>query len=282
MRSRSTGLLLPPACRAQVCDACGPWIAQRTARAIDARGYTRWITLTRVPRDYRQYMARLAYLIRQEVELEWVWSVEHGPKTGMRHVHAIARAPWIENRRHELTKKSRAAGGGFAWIKLRDASAADYSTKCGSYAAKQAGVGYQVWRGWNGGRVWHWSRGYTEGTPVRDWVRYYAPSDDPGPWETVRARDVPGGRDWSDWLRGRKETMAEAGEPALFAAAARWRAEVAAVEQLRAQFPDARDVTPEDAATRRARERKGNAFDGFRQASVAQRIEASRRARRPV
>src|ERR1051326_2559584 len=102
MVSASTGLVVPPACRTWLCDACGPARAKRTARALDAYGFDRWVTITRLSREPRQGAAWMG----------WGWTIEHGPRTGMVHAHALIRGPWIENRKNQLTKLSRRAGHG--------------------------------------------------------------------------------------------------------------------------------------------------------------------------
>lgn len=265
-----------------MCDVCGPWLARRTARAIDARGYDRWLTLTRVPTDFRGYMKRLTYLIRREQPYECIWSVEHGPKTGMRHIHACVRAGWIENRGNQLTAKSRAAGGGFVYITLRDGGAADYASKCASYAAKQAGVGYQVWREWNKGRVWRCSRGWTEGVPMRDWVRRYAPSTDKGPWRSIRPHEFAEGREWQDWVRGMQAAALEAADAQLAETRPARRIAFEALATVAQTFPEARD----ELAWRRDLDPPArpttNAFDGWKQAERARRERESRQARRPT
>src|ERR1051326_275421 len=130
MVSASTGLVVPPACRTWLCDACGPARAKRTARALDAYGFGRGGTITPPSRDARQGLARLAYLIRKDAgSMEWAWTIEHGPRTGMVHAHALIRGPWIENRKNQLTKLSRRAGHGFVYIKPRATGVTGYVVK---------------------------------------------------------------------------------------------------------------------------------------------------------
>lgn len=192
LRSISSGLTLPPACRAWRCDHCGPRKATRTGAAVDAAGYTRWVTLTNAPADARQGAARAAHLFRRAVGgFEWIWTLERGQKTGMVHLHGMVRSKYLPQR--QLSELAAQAGWGRnVWIAAGVNTAGGYAAKCAGYAAKGF-ESYPEWRALNGGaRPWHWSRGYTAGTPMREWVAVNAPAKDPGPWRIVNAREIDG------------------------------------------------------------------------------------------
>lgn len=173
---------------------CGPNRARRLGLAVDRGGYDRWVTIGKPPSDLRQGVARLANRLREHGPMEWIWSAEYGEKNGRPHIHAMIRSGWLDNRGPWLKEQCRAAGWGRPWIKA-GASAGTYAAKAARYSSKEAARSYQTWRALNGSRPWHWSRGYTSGVPMRDWVRQMVPAKDPGPWRLVDARDLPGYRE---------------------------------------------------------------------------------------
>lgn len=136
-------------------------------------------------------MARLAFLLRERAPMEWIWSIEAGPKTGMIHVHACVRGAWIDQ--PVLSDLARVAGFGFrAFIQDGRRLAGAYTSKMAAYTTKGANEQYNNWLQLNGGtRPWHWSRRYTAGVPMREWVREHAPPKDAGPWRMVMAHAVP-------------------------------------------------------------------------------------------
>lgn len=172
---------------------------------MDAAGYDRWVTLTNAPADARQGAARAAHLFRRAVGgFEWIWTLERGEKTGMVHLHGMVRSKYLPQRL--LSELSAKAGWGRnVWIAAGVNTAGGYAAKCAGYAAKGFSS-YPSWRTLNGGaRPWHWSRGYTDGTPMREWVAVNAPAKDPGPWRVVPAREIEGYED-------RRSSWVEAGE----------------------------------------------------------------------
>lgn len=182
--SCSTGALLAPACRAWFCEYCGPIRARRYAAAIDGCGYHRFLTFTRPPKDLRQSVSRLVYNMRRRDPVELAWTVERGSKTGMVHIHACARAEYIDYA--HMRKAARRAG----WGRVSHASAgtgqaAAYAAKAASYSAKASRSNYTDWLSWSGGRPWRFTSGYTGGQPVRDWVPKHAPAADIGPWRSL-------------------------------------------------------------------------------------------------
>lgn len=187
--SVSSGAILPPSCRAWLCGHCGPRKAVRLGRALDHAGYDFAFTATRAPADLRQGVARMRHRIAKHGPWEWCWSAERGPKTGMIHVHACVRGS-RRSHRVELSPAARRAGFGFVWVTASDGHRfGDYAAKMGRYSAKQL-VDYASWRELNGSRPWHWSRGYTGGVPMREWVPQHAPARDPGPWRVIPAREL--------------------------------------------------------------------------------------------
>lgn len=266
LRSLSTGLWVPPSCRAWACESCGPRRARRLARALDRGGYYSTVELTNAPSDARQGAARAAYLCRQATDAwEWAWTLERGKKTGMVHLHAVVRGSGIDQA--DLCAIARAAGWGVVtWIKKAEtAGKAAYASKA-SYASK-AEAGYPAWLALNGSRPWHWSRGYTGGVPMRDWVRTHAPSSDPGPWVVIPSVHVPDYAEWREWLADAKREAAESREIARKTAAARAAAEREGVRQIVAQLGG--ELHPDDDPVEAARRRKrdfGDAFAGYRAA----------------
>lgn len=194
--SVSTGQLFPDECQTWSCPACGPRRARRYARAIEHAGYERFVTLSRTPANPRAACARLAYLVRRAgYAWETAWIVETGEQTGMRHVHALQRGsyvPWAF-----LKASCRDAGFlGSPDIRAAKDGQAHYAGKAW-YSAKQSAGDYREWLALNGGRrIWHWSRGYTGGVPLRQWVSEHTRGKDEGPfvpygagmWDSGRRR----------------------------------------------------------------------------------------------
>lgn len=276
LRSQSSGVWVPPSCRAWACEVCGPRRDRRLARALDRAGYYSTVELTDAPSDARQGAARAAYLIRRATDhWEWAWTLEAGKKTGMVHMHAVVRGSGIDQ--SDLCHIARAAGWGYVtWIRKAEAAGkARYATKA-SYAAK-ADAGYPARLALNGTRPWHWSRGYTAGVPMRDWVREHAPSSDPGPWVVIPAPHVPGYDEWREWLQEAKERKAAAGEERRRVKAAQAAAEAAGIRQVVVQLAGeiASDDDPVEAARRRKRD-AGHAMAGYRLAEWNRQRRESR------
>lgn len=107
----------------------------------------------------------------------------------MVHVHACVRSEYVAQT--EISVAARHAGfGRVAYVQAAGAgltaAGARYASKAARYTAKALN-GYPSWLHANGGkRPWHWSRGYTSGTPMREWIQLFAPAQDPGPWSRVR------------------------------------------------------------------------------------------------
>lgn len=187
----------------------------------------------------------------------------------MLHLHAVVRAGWLDQ--GELSQLAVRAGfGRVCWIGAGSA-AAGYAAKAADYCGKALG-------GWaetlllNDGRGWHWSRGYCEGEPVREFVRRWTPSRDPGPWRWVPAAEVADleadRAAWAAALEAEAETILPAVRVRRQAAeldATVVSAALDALTPLGARIVS--DVAP--AEKRAARETPGSsAFDGYRQAET--------------
>jgi hypothetical protein len=178
---------MPPSCRAWRCRVCGPQRLRRCARAIDNAGYERFVTLTRAPKDARQGIARVRYLLARDRAFEWVWGLERGERTGMIHAHLCVRSGYVAQ--SEISLAARRAG----WGRVAHVQRVLPATHAASYAAKaaytaKASLRPEAWEdhiSLNGNRGFHWSRGYTNGMGARAFVAYYAPPHDPGPWVWV-------------------------------------------------------------------------------------------------
>lgn len=177
--------MVQPSCRAWVCVVCGPRRARRLARAVDNDGYEYFVTLTRAPRDLLQGVRRAGHLLRAEGGWEWVWTAEAGSDTGMVHIHALVRGERL-SQRFISGVAARSGFGRVSWVERAGAMRAGaYAAKAARYASKES-ARYLAWRDLNGGkRPWHWSRLYTRGEPMREFIARASPSQDPGPWQRV-------------------------------------------------------------------------------------------------
>lgn len=185
--SQSTGVTFPPTCRRWSCGVCGPRRLRKYGRAIDRAGYQFWTTLTRAPSDARQGVARVRYLLAQTAPIEWAWTLERGGKTGMIHAHLCVRASQLDYK--EVSRAARRAGWGrVAWSRrVLDAThAGQYASKA-AYASK-ASLRPEAWEehlALNGGRGWHFSRGYPKPYTVREYIARHTRPGDPGPFVWV-------------------------------------------------------------------------------------------------
>lgn len=188
LMSQATGVVFPPSCRRWLCDVCGPRRLRKYARAIDSDGYDFFTTLTRAPSDARQGVARVRHLLAQSSPIEWAWTLERGGKTGMIHAHLLVRATQLAYA--EVSRSARRAGWGrVAWTRrvFRATGVASYASKA-AYASK-ASLRPEAWQehiALNGGRGWHFSRGFTKPLTVREYVAKHARPGDPGPFVWVQ------------------------------------------------------------------------------------------------
>lgn len=181
----------------------------------------------------------------------------------MLHIHAVIRGEYWEarGRNSPMHRECRKAGWGFP-APRRHAGIGTYASKNAVYTSKHRLINYREWRAWNGDvKPWHWSRGYTRGVAMRDWVRAYTPPADPGPWRVVQVRDLP-----PEVVRRRRsdETAAALIWPAVQRAVLREAMYDAVEGDVRAHF-----AATDDPADLLARERRlklaefRNAFSGM-------------------
>lgn len=130
------------------------------------------MTLTQAPDDWqalRQRVRTLTMRLRRDgYRTEWAWTVEHGSKSGMVHVHALQHGSYVPQRALEAL-----------WGRRVDIRAIKGSQRVVNYAMKEAQrvAGYSL-KGThqdllthlerNGGRACHYSRGYLRGERLRD------------------------------------------------------------------------------------------------------------------
>lgn len=125
----------------------------------------RFVTLTLAPEqwdDVRKRMKDLVqYLRRQGVEVQWLWVVEEGEQTGMKHIHAVQwgpqKIPWQDllgwwGHRVEIAA-ARAAMGYLSKNVVR------YLGK----GLDGEGEDIEAHMNLNGGRAAHWTRGFYAG-----------------------------------------------------------------------------------------------------------------------
>lgn len=162
----------PATCKNARCRRCSRMVSARTfalARSAMADlpkgNRVRFMTLTRAPETWegtRKRMQDLAqYLRRQEIGLDWLWVVERGERTGMKHVHAVQwgpeKIPWeqlLDWWGHRVEVQAARA-------------ATDY---LGKNVVRYLGKGLdgegqdiEAHMNLNGGRAAHWSRGFYAG-----------------------------------------------------------------------------------------------------------------------
>lgn len=168
---RTTGEIAWSAtCSSARCYRCSRMVSARSfALARRAMGEindqrVRFVTLTLAPDDWqdlRRKMRDLAqYLRRRGIEVNWLWVVEEGSKTGMRHVHAVQWGDFIPWR--DLL------GWWGARVQIEASSAA--VGYLGKNIIRYLGKGLDGDReaieshmNLNGGRAAHWTRGFFAG-----------------------------------------------------------------------------------------------------------------------
>jgi len=138
-------------------------LARRAIEELNPR-HVRFVTLTLAPEDWqvvRQRMKDLArYLRRRGIAVRWLWVVEEGDKTGMKHVHAVQWGSFIPWR--DLL------GWWGARVQIEAADAA--VGYLGKNVIRYVGKGIdgdrdsiEAHMNLNGGRAAHWSRGFFNG-----------------------------------------------------------------------------------------------------------------------
>lgn len=146
-------------------------LARRAMEELDP-DYLRFITLTQAPEDWqvlRQKMKDLARFLRSRgIAVKWLWVVEKGEETGMKHVHAVQWGDFIPWR--DL----------LGWWESRvEIQASDEAIGyLGKNIIRYLGKGLDGDRqeieshmNLNGGRAGHWSRGFFNGMSRTDFAQ---------------------------------------------------------------------------------------------------------------
>lgn len=192
-----TGRVIPADCDSGHCVVCGVTRARVRAAAITwcqrQQDRSRLITLTRCPDDWQTLRGQVRDLRQRIIDVrgrcEWIWTVERGAQTGMKHVHAIQHGTFIKQR--ELQKMW---GDRIVDIRqVHDASkyisksAALVSGYVGKGASDASGLATHL--GLNGGRLHHWSRQFFCGKSIRDAIKLSRQSDADASWMVVHLGD---------------------------------------------------------------------------------------------
>jgi hypothetical protein len=135
--------------------------------------YVRFVTLTLAPEDWqdvRMRMQNLVQFLRRDrgIKVKWLWVVEEGSDTGMKHIHAVQWGdfiPW-----QELLHW----WGARVQIEAADAAVGYLGKNVIRYLGKGIdGDREQIedHMNLNGGRAAHWSRGFFAGLGRDDFAR---------------------------------------------------------------------------------------------------------------
>jgi len=134
--------------------------------------HVRFVTLTLAPEDWqdvREKMKRLVeYLRRQGIRVNWLWVVEEGSKSGMKHVHAVQWGDFIPWR--DLLSW----WGARVQIEAADAAIGYLGKNVIRYLGKNLDgdrEGIEGHMNLNGGRAAHWTRGFYAGMGRDDFAR---------------------------------------------------------------------------------------------------------------
>ena len=189
-----TGTVVAADCDTGVCQTCGVRRARARAAAITWRqrqcDRTRLITLTQCDDDWAKLRGQVRDLRRRILKsgkaCEWIWTVERGKKTGMKHVHAITFGSYIPQ-----SSLQNLWGGRIVDVReVRDAGSyiSKSAARVAGYIGKTAdgsNEGLGVHLGLNAGRLHHWSREFWGGLSVRDAVKAARSTDQSEEWITV-------------------------------------------------------------------------------------------------
>lgn len=157
-------------CKSARCPRCSRRVSTQTfalaRRAMAEQDRGRFITLTRAPEGWqetRKAMQDLAQAIRRDLgrKTEWLWVVERGEDTGMKHVHAIQHGDFIPGEWLYSQWGSR--------VEIK-AARSDVDGYLAKNVIRYLGKGLDSERleveahmNLNGGRAAHWSRGFFNG-----------------------------------------------------------------------------------------------------------------------
>ena len=157
-------------CRSARCYRCSRMVSARSfalaRRAMEEldEEHVRFVTLTLAPEDWQTLRQRMKDLVRflrsRGIRVNWLWVVEEGSKTGMRHVHCVQWGDFIPWR--DLL------GWWGARVQIEAADAA--VGYLGKNVVRYLGKGLDGDReaieshmNLNGGRAAHWTRGFFAG-----------------------------------------------------------------------------------------------------------------------
>ena len=174
-----SGTVVPANCDTGVCRTCGVRRAQARAAAITwcqrQQDRSRLITLTNCPDNWQTLRGQVRDMRRRVIETsgkcEWIWTVERGSKTGMKHVHAIQHGSYLpqktlQNLWGDRIVDVRAVSDAGGYISKSAALVAGYIGK--GATGEMGGLGVHL--GLNGGRLHHWSRNFWGGLSIREAV----------------------------------------------------------------------------------------------------------------
>jgi hypothetical protein len=165
--NEATGEIRPASCKSIRCEVCAPFEVRRRAWRIAAARPRRFLTLTKLPREY-QAARRAEYLFLRMIRRDGYridWAIAHElTKRDDRHAHAVTKGDFIEQRL--LSQYAERAGmGRVVWVsRIKDAGATRYALKESlrvvGYATKGGTEGLEQHLDLNGGRLCRTTRGY--------------------------------------------------------------------------------------------------------------------------
>ena len=150
------------------------------------------LTLTNCPDDWQTLRGQVRDMRRRMVKAglacEWIWTVERGAKTGMKHVHLIQRGAYLPQAHLQSLWGERivhimAVHDAAKYISKSAGMVAGYISK----GASGGNPGLATHLGLNGGRLHHWSRGFFEGRSIREAVAASHGASRDEQWITVFA-----------------------------------------------------------------------------------------------
>lgn len=197
-----SGSIVAANCDTGTCETCGRRRAVARAAAITwcqrQQRRSRLITLTSCPDDWQTLRGQVRdmrrRIIQQTGKCEWIWTVERGSKTGMKHVHAIQHGSYLpqatlQNLWGGRIVDVRAVRDAAGYISKSAAMVAGYVGK----GATSSGIGLGIHLGLNGGRLHHWSRQFWGGLSVREAIAASKPEAAQEEWITVYRGDSDDG-----------------------------------------------------------------------------------------
>jgi hypothetical protein len=146
-------------------------LARRALEEMNPR-HVRFITLTLAPREWQDVRQRMKDLVRflrsRGIRVNWLWVVEEGSETGMKHIHAVQWGDFIPWR--DLL----GWWGARVQIEHADAAVGYLGKNVVRYLGKGLDGDREAIEGHmnlNGGRAAHWTRGFYAGLGRDDFAR---------------------------------------------------------------------------------------------------------------